>query len=417
MYLLEMLFRYIFVTVKFIITTLDIKIVIPLKSFIPFLVCWLLASVQINAQQVWPGDVNDDGIVNNVDVIYWVYAKDAAGPPRADADSSWVAQALPDSLLWSESFPNGLNFAYADCNGDGIIDHLDRDIIGEHHWFKRDSVIFDNYDEGIPGVDAPFCLTPLDTIASEGEQEVLTLSLGSDSIQVDSMIGIAFTLKFSPDQIKDIGENRGFEFSFLTDSWFCGNEDEKAEKYIVVDRDSGLVSVAIYRENALFPAMGSGGFAQFTVIFEELVLSIVKIEIDSAIVFDDSLGLRYLVSTGATLHNADSLNTQQNQPEDDGALDNVFDYDNNLNLYPNPSSGFILMEMLEGGQQQIEGVKVYSVEGTEMMEMEMEEPTNQTQLQMNEYEPGLYFIKVRTQDGYIIKRMILSPDDTSTGQF
>lgn len=389
-----------------------------MKSFIPFLVCWLLASVQIFAQQVWPGDVNDDGIVNNVDVIYWANAKDAVGPPRADADSSWVAQELPDSTLWSEYFIDSLNYAYADCNGDGVVDGLDSSIIRKHYWLRRDSVDYLDED-GVYGEDPLLSLVSEDSLAESSIEKVLNLSVGNSSLTLDSLVGLAFTLRFSPDSIKDVGENQGFDFEYLLNGWINESGNGEADHFIFVDRSKGILQAAIYRKFSEYPASGYGTFASFGIVIEEVVWFKVELELDSAHYFKHNLTAHPLACEGIALLNADSLNTQQGQNEDSEPLDNVLDYNHSLNLYPNPSSGFIQMEMeaQEGEEQQIEGVQVYSIEGMEMLEMEMEEPTNETQLQMNEYEPGLYLIKVRTQDGYIIKKIILSPDETLPGQF
>lgn len=63
---------------------------------------------------VFPGDANDDGIVDKNDIIPIVRFWGCAGPNRATAQSTeWTAQA---SYSWNE-----LMAAYADVNGDGIV--------------------------------------------------------------------------------------------------------------------------------------------------------------------------------------------------------------------------------------------------------------------------------------------------------
>jgi hypothetical protein len=39
------------------------------------IILWTLPSA--SGQQVWPGDINNNGIVNNVDVLFWAVANDA----------------------------------------------------------------------------------------------------------------------------------------------------------------------------------------------------------------------------------------------------------------------------------------------------------------------------------------------------
>ncbi|MEW5767242.1 MAG: GDSL-type esterase/lipase family protein [bacterium] len=63
---------------------------------------------------VWPGDTNNDGTVNEIDILpiasYWL----RVGPPREGASSNWEGQS---ASIWPD--PSAL---YADANGDGVVD-------------------------------------------------------------------------------------------------------------------------------------------------------------------------------------------------------------------------------------------------------------------------------------------------------
>ncbi|MEW5768374.1 MAG: PKD domain-containing protein [bacterium] len=63
---------------------------------------------------VWPGDTNNDGRVNEIDILplgsYWL----RSGPPRASASSTWQAQT---ATPWSPE----IGATYADANGDGEV--------------------------------------------------------------------------------------------------------------------------------------------------------------------------------------------------------------------------------------------------------------------------------------------------------
>jgi len=66
---------------------------------------------------VWPGDNNNDGVVNQADVLplglYW----NKTGPARANASTAWAPQlAAP----WTPE-----NATYADANGDGVVNQAD----------------------------------------------------------------------------------------------------------------------------------------------------------------------------------------------------------------------------------------------------------------------------------------------------
>ena len=78
---------------------------------------------------VWPGDYNNDGTANQMDVLYWGLAKNNQGPSRPNATTNWTAQT---AASWSMSI-NDINGKYQDGNGDGLVDSDDL------------SVIFSNY--------------------------------------------------------------------------------------------------------------------------------------------------------------------------------------------------------------------------------------------------------------------------------
>jgi hypothetical protein len=85
---------------------------------------------------VYPGDANNDGIVNEMDVlplgVYWNVSGDGRGMPPL-----WHRQA---SKSWT---PQGAT--YADCNGDGLVDESDLLVIGTN-WGLNHQI------EGLPSV-------------------------------------------------------------------------------------------------------------------------------------------------------------------------------------------------------------------------------------------------------------------------
>ena len=75
---------------------------------------------------VWPGDASDNGVVNEVDLIYWGHAYGSKRFPRPAASLNWVGQ--PMGQTWPDTFPGGMNFAYTDMDGDGRV--VARDLQG-----------------------------------------------------------------------------------------------------------------------------------------------------------------------------------------------------------------------------------------------------------------------------------------------
>jgi len=92
----------------------------------------ILAECICDSSDVFPGDCNNDGMVNSTDIVYWNYAVGSTGPIRPNATTDCVAQPSPN---WSLSFGDiasgnpEINGKHLDCDGNGIINNQDVDVI------------------------------------------------------------------------------------------------------------------------------------------------------------------------------------------------------------------------------------------------------------------------------------------------
>ncbi|MEA2063446.1 MAG: PQQ-binding-like beta-propeller repeat protein, partial [Gemmatimonadota bacterium] len=91
-----------------------------------------IATVSPSYKWVWPGDANNDGYVDQADILpIGVYWHDS-GPERCNASRWWFAQAC---FTWDTPAAT-----YADCDGNGFIDQADVLPIGIN-WHKSHSVL------------------------------------------------------------------------------------------------------------------------------------------------------------------------------------------------------------------------------------------------------------------------------------
>jgi len=79
----------------------------------------------IATSAVWPGDFNNDGIVDNVDVLTWGLAEGNTGVVRPNATSDWTAQSCPD---WQTSV-GIVNGKHQDGDGNGTVDVQDLQVL------------------------------------------------------------------------------------------------------------------------------------------------------------------------------------------------------------------------------------------------------------------------------------------------
>ncbi len=78
---------------------------------------------------VWPGDLNNDSIVNEIDPLYWGLAFGFEGYIRPNATTIFEGQPAPN---WLQSIGD-INSKHQDADGNGIIDGDDLDVVVQNY--------------------------------------------------------------------------------------------------------------------------------------------------------------------------------------------------------------------------------------------------------------------------------------------
>lgn len=76
-----------------------------------------------------------------------------------------------------------------------------------------------------------------------------------------------------------------------------------------------------------------------------------------------------------------------------------------VNLYPNPSSENITVELI--GESRIERINVFDLNGREQMHLEAEFGSKSARLDISHLAQGLYFVLIHTPDGVKLKRLVI----------
>lgn len=143
---------------------------------------------------VWPGDADNNGVVDNFDLLPVSVGFGKTGSIRPSASSQWFAQK---SLDWSSAYQNLINYKYADTDGSGLINNSDVNAINLN-W----SQIHSKTDEqrGING--APFIYSKIVNYTIRAKDTVTIEVWVGDSIQnILDAYAFAFDLKLNQDII------------------------------------------------------------------------------------------------------------------------------------------------------------------------------------------------------------------------
>ena len=177
--------------------------------------CFLIFLIpDAKAQDVWPGDINNNGMANEVDLLFWGIAFGSTGPARDDIDTDWNGYPQPNP--WSESFENGVSYAFADCNGDGTVDELDLQGIEENFLLEHGMPGSDDYGNSEPGNAPRIVLQSTASAVEPGTALDINLSIDDADMPIDSFYGIALSLSYSTEQLE---QGEGPLFEMVADSW------------------------------------------------------------------------------------------------------------------------------------------------------------------------------------------------------
>ena len=180
---------------------------------------WGTASGQ--ALQVWPGDANNNGKVTNVDLLQIGMAYNNFGPARDSVNATWSSQSAQP---WPQVLGNGVNAAYVDANGDGLIHYFyDAFPVYVHYGFSHGAVTPDLFPPATPGIDPPLFLdtATLPAQVFGGSVLELPLALGTPALPVADLYGLAFSMHFNP-QFVDVDQ---VELNFNQYSWANPDND------------------------------------------------------------------------------------------------------------------------------------------------------------------------------------------------
>lgn len=203
---------------------------------------------------VHPGDADNNGIVEELDLLTIASGLGITGPPRPQSDSTFTPHFAYD---WLISSPVGLDYKYADANGDGLISLADIAFVEQYLGLTHDDglviAIGNNQNFMQLNFDAETPLT--NNIVQE-----IPIQLGNIGNSIESFHGVAFQIQYDTTFI-----NRDSIALILDNSWI-GNVEDLI--YIVRNYpESGVIKAAIARQS-FAPVWGYGQIGRIKVATE-----------------------------------------------------------------------------------------------------------------------------------------------------
>ncbi len=333
--------------------------------------------------QLWPGDTDLNGIVNNHDLLNIGLGYGQTGPQRANATIDWTEQTAEN---WENKTPISLvNYKYADCNGDGVVNTTDRAAI-DANWKKttefwtgaENNLTPPNTNTTTLSADALY-VAPFDI--EVGQTPTFDIILSGIN-QVQDAYGVSFTVVYDPDAIVPGSLDLTFAQSWL------GIENSDMITFFHDDPIAGRLDMAITRIDGT-PITSSGAIAQLSfqvanvVPANETYQMFFNVTDIRAITEREKPLLVVGLSTIATISGI--VGTKQVSAPFQAAI------------FPNPVKKTLIIEVKGAAFEQID---LLNINGQLML------TSKSSKLDMSEIPSGIYFVKIYSDKGSIYRKVI-----------
>lgn len=160
---------------------------------------------------VWPGDSDNNAIVNNNDLLPIGLYFGQTGAPRASISNVWQADS---AVNWGITMSNGFDIKHVDCNGDGTIDVNDTLAINLNFNLTHAIPPYTDYTDERPAIPDIYFITSGNSY-NAGDWVTAEVWLGNSTVPVSDLYGIAFNVSYSSLLVQSGTESITFPVSWL----------------------------------------------------------------------------------------------------------------------------------------------------------------------------------------------------------
>jgi hypothetical protein len=315
--------------------------------------------------------------------------------------TDWSAQ--PSPIPWAQNFPSGLNYAFADCDGDGDVDDADAgQAIQENFSLEHGIIQDDGYLNAAPGNGLQLRMEASATVVEPGMIFDIDLFLDDSGQSATEFYGLALKMSYTTGLLQ--GDD-GLDFDFTENSWLEAGDDNAQELYIN-NNDNGSAELAFSRTNQSPVAIGTEAIGRFQVIVEDIIVGLgidtIVITIDSVLLVDANLaGIATAPDTLLIIVVKDTSNfpvtTQTLIP---GQLAQK------IVIHPNPMrNSFIISSPYK--TQRLSLINALGKQW-QLPVIQAERDVQRVALPPG-LPPGLYFLRILTPQGECSKKIMVSP--------
>ena len=342
----------------------------------------------LSCDSVWPGDANSDMIADVYDILPIGVYYNTAGTTRPSASSNWFAQWSAD---WGINQSLGGDIKHADCEGDGLIDSNDVNPIILNYGLTHTKGDMNNSSEGI---NDPLLYVDmmLDTIPTSTPLAV-PVKFGTSALPADSIYGLAFSITYDKNLVDSIA---GVTVDY-NGSWL----GTKGTDMITIDTnfyDNGKIDIGLVRTDG----QAMSGFGDL------LTLNIITIDnLSGKTASYETLTFNF--SNVVIIDNMEGLRLFNQQPDSiiiedlNVGINQTKLVESTVQIIPNPNTGSFKVYIDDIDNSTID---IYNAVG-QSVNFDASYQNGYVKINMDEFNKGIYFIKVNNPDKLTTVRKII----------
>jgi|GEM_PF-955842 len=335
----------------------------------------------VSSFKVWPGDTDENGIVNIYDFLPIGLYYGNTGTARANASLEWSSQ---QSAPWNQNQRNGQDIMAIDCNGDGIINAADTSTISANYGLTRSSDLSVTTGRA-PGSNPTDPLLYFELVERSSSDDTVHVQLmaGEPDSPVSDLYGLAFVIDYNQEAIQEGSVSLQWSGNWLAPAWPSSLTFSKNPEL------SGRVEGVVSKTNHT-PQSGYGKIADLKMAINKnnpspwLMLSV-----------SEYMAINHsgeIINLSAEPLIIDQVVTSAGRGADS----------QNFSVYPNPSNGVFNVRIDTRKQAT---VSVINVLGEEVYKTQLN--NHKHIINLKDAAKGLYFIQIKTDKNTLTKSVIL----------
>ena len=333
---------------------------------------------------VWPGDTNNDGIANMLDILFLGKGIGEYGAARTNPTVEWYGQFADE---WGKSFAFTEDMKHLDSDGNGEVDTDDLDALDDfynrtHHIHPE----INPFEKKDPIILVPTFTPPLKV----GDLVTFDIYLGESGNEAINMYGITYSFGYDPSFVDESSIN----IDFKENSWLLTNNNSPALTLVKNLDLLNRVEVGLTRTNG-YSVSGAGTVASLDFIIEDdLDVRLENGKLSFKINLENIIGL-------------DANNQYFRLPDYETEVeiqiggDNVKNNDEQLIVFPNPTQDYLSVHL--NGEDFINHLQVHNLAGQQIFDSGSVE-WERAQLSVNDYSSGLYILTATLSDGTVLNK-------------